>query len=183
MKPRIKIKERIAKAKEKITGIPVVADRPNANYEANYNIIKLKIGDRFGKNPVEHPALRINSLNNLGFSSKGITRQNLLEMDYLIKKMLSIAKEKKIKIITFNTWIFFEHPEIEAYFKKKYNLELFADHTLDAPSLFEKKFENKRIKGIDFRKRTIVYTDSKGRLQENHFAFIEMPEYAFKIKD
>ena len=98
MKPRVKIKERIAKAKEKFTGIPVVADRPNANYEANYNIIKLKIGDRFGKNPVEHPALRINSLNNLGFSSKGITRQNLLEIDYLIKKCYLLLKKKKLKL-------------------------------------------------------------------------------------
>ncbi|HOW29589.1 MAG TPA: hypothetical protein PK685_02860 [archaeon] len=183
MKPKLKIPERISKIKEQLTGIPLTANKHNTVYEGNYNIIKLKIYDRLGRNAVEHSALRINYLRNLGFSSKGITRQNLKEMDTLIKETLKIAKEKNIKIITFSTWIFFEHPEIETYFKKRYNLELFADHTLDKSSLFEKKFENKRIKGIDFKKRTIIYTDSKGRLHENYFAFIDMPEYAFKIKD
>ena len=182
MKPRVKIKERIAKAKEKVNGTPLPNKNPNSSYEGSYGVVKLKVWNRYGKNPVEYSAIKIKYLQNKTVFSKNL-KTNLLELDSLIKETIKIAKEKDIKIITFNTWIFFEHPEIEAYFKKKYNLELFADHTLDAPSLFEKKFENKRIKGIDFRKRTIVYIDSKGRLQENHFAFIEMPEYAFKIKD
>jgi hypothetical protein len=152
----------------------------NNRYEAEFKVKEMKIWDRNNKNPEQIKAVEIDGIANTSFSSKGITKFDLIELDCAFKNAINFAKEKQIEFITFNTWIFVKHPKLETYFKKKYGLTLEANDFKQIEN-FTRKFIGKKINGIDFEKGVLLYTDAKGILRKMHYPNLRMPEYVFKI--
>jgi len=107
---------------------------------------------------------------------------NLKELDFLFRKIISTAKKRKIRYLSFDTWIFFEHHKLLDYFLKKYNLSLFH-YPFEEINKLEQLFKDKKIVGYDYETKTLKLLTKENKIETQTFGTKKLPLFVLEIKN